>query len=149
MIEEITKNIEREIDILKEISIYSIKYSTSNFTEQRLLKEAENALVFQMKIINNALPEMIKNVDVIQSLPGQKSKSKDTNLEKIEYGAGSKRVIISKKDKDKFLKELQVSEKIIKKIKFIPKEDEKEARFQKSRGYVKVSNKIFENASRR
>jgi len=149
MIDGIMKNIEREIDILKEIASFSKRYPTSNFTEQRLLKEAENSLISQMRILNDALPEMIKNVDAMQKLPGQKNKIKETNLERIEYGSEGKRVVISKKDKEKFLKELHMSERTIKKIKFVPKIEEKEKGFQKSRVYVKFSNKIFENMSKK
>lgn len=143
MIEELIKNIDTEIDILREISIYSQINNKDTSSEKRLLNEVNTSLVNRMRIINSTIPTILKNITFANKL---NDKVIDTKLEKIEIkdNLDSKSIFLNKGDKNKFLAELSITEKYIKNIKKGSKEEvQLETGFQKSRGYVKFANQVF------
>ncbi|MEK6890264.1 MAG: type II secretion system F family protein [Nanoarchaeota archaeon] len=150
MIEELIKNIDTEIDILREISTYNQRIENTNSSERRLLFEVNESLVNRMRIVNSAIPNILKNISVAKKL---NEKEINTNLEKINIkinGGGEKSVVLNKGDKEKFLNELSISEKYISNLRHIVKKEvEDTAGFQKSRGYIKFANKIFFNYVRK
>ncbi|MDO8564151.1 MAG: type II secretion system F family protein [Nanoarchaeota archaeon] len=149
MIEELIKNIDTEIDILREISTYNQRIENTNSSERRLLFEVNESLVNRMRIVNSAIPNILKNISVAKKL---NEKEINTNLEKIniKINGGEKSVVLNKGDKEKFLNELSISEKYISNLRHIVKKEvEDTAGFQKSRGYIKFANKIFFNYVRK
>jgi flagellar protein FlaJ len=149
MIEELIKNIDTEIEILREIAIYSQINNKDTSSEKRLLSEVNVSLVNRMRIINSAIPTILKNITLANKL---NDKVIDTKLEKIEIknNSGIKSVFLNKGDKNKFLTELSISEKYIKNLKKADNEEVKFASgFQKSRGYIKLGNQLFFDYARK
>jgi len=143
MIEAIKKNIETEIEMLREISVYSRRIEFSKGIEKAQLEGAITSLRESMRIINDSIPELLKEVEHENKLPGSKKKEKFEEIE-IKRAGGEIRVNLSAKSKEKFLKELSISENLIKKIKGqIFEEKEKFQEFKAARGYLKLSNRLF------
>jgi len=146
MIDALNKNIETEISILREISSYSIRLEKSDEQEQRLLKGAINSLKESIKIINNSIPELIRDITLSKELPNKKKK-KPVEFERIRFkGEGSEvNIVLSSKDKERFLKELSISDMLVKKLKKKSLKDNKEkvVEFKAARGYFKLANKFF------
>ena len=151
MIDELKKNIDTELAILKEISNYQLRLSTSSESEAKIMAEAISSLINSIKIINNSIPELLKNTSsakllVVEEEKDQNNKnSKKTNLEKIDFkGVRNIEAVVSSKEREAFLKELSISEELIKKIKMRGTEkEEKRTEFKSARGYLKLSNKFF------
>jgi len=144
MIDELTKNIDSEIEMLREISGYIQRLETANSVEKSLLVEVINSLTNRMRIVNASVPEILKNISLNKKI--DETKSVKTTLEKLSMSISgqSKSLVLNKKDKDNFLKELVISEKYVNNLKKISKENnDKDVSFQKSRGYVKFANQIF------
>lgn len=144
MIEELRKNVETEISMLKEIATYERRIELAPDYEKRLLYEAINSLKESIKIINNTLPKIIKDISLTQKLIP--SKNKKTSLENIKVKRIDSHVdvVLGAEDKEKFLRELSINEKLIRKIKKREgkeKDDFKE--FKAARGYLKFANKFF------
>jgi flagellar protein FlaJ len=149
MIEELRKNVDMQIEILREISTYSRRAESANLSEAKILRGMTESLKNRMKIINNSIPQILVNVSISQRLPGR---GDGTNLEKIKY-AGADNVVqvtLVKKDRDKFFEELSISEGLMKKIKgkaFYEQEKIVNEEFKAARGYVKMSNRFFLNTA--
>lgn len=150
MIEELIKNIDTEIDILREISIYNQRIEGNSLSEKRLLAEVNESLVNRLKIINSSIPSILKNISLAKKL---NEKEIDTKLERvvIKSKEGEKSLVLNKGDKEKFLNELSISKKYISNLKHANKKVENldMAGFQKSRGYIRFANKIFFNYVRK
>ena len=144
MIDDIRRNVDTEIEILREISSYSRRLQYSPLEERRLLANSIASLKRSMLIINDSIPSLIKDISLTKKLPGKKKKS--PNLERVKFeGSGKKiKVTVSKKHREGLLKELSISEDLIKKLKKSRgKKEEKVEQFQSARGYLKLSNKYF------
>ena len=144
MIELLKRNIETEMAMLREVSSYSQIMLRVGEIEKRQIESAINALIESISIINNNVPEFLSEL-------GSKSnevKKETVKLEEITYiREGSPvRAILNSKDKQRFLKELSISENILKKLKKrrVIKE-EVYTEFKAARGYIKLSNKYFLN----
>ncbi len=145
MIDELSKNVETEILMLREISEYSTLMSGATPTEQRLLIASMNSLQSSMKIINDSIPQILSNISVAKKLP---AKSATLPLDNVNFkgSSGDVNVIVRKSDREKFLRELSINESAIRKIRkkiSLPAEANEE--IQRSRGYIKLSNKLFRN----
>lgn len=144
MIEELRKNIEMQIDILREISVYSRRAGGANPVERKILEGVIDSLKKRMKLINNSIPQILVNISIAKRLPGT---GDETNLEKIKYGEENEvQVTLIKGDRDKFIQELSISEGLMKRVRgkyFFEKIEEKTEEFKAARGYVKLSNKFF------
>ncbi len=147
MNESLKKNIETELNMLREISAYSNRLAHANLEEKKLLMGAISSLRKSIKIINSAIPEMLKEIHAQQPLP--KLENKLPPLPKLEnvrikgeqYDV---EVVLHKKDKERLFKELSISESFIKRIKKKKKgQDEVYFEFQAARGYLKLANKYF------
>mgnify|MGYP001559664394 CR=1 FL=1 len=159
MIDELKKNIEAEIEILKEISNYYRAIDYSSNEEVLLLSGAIKSLLEIFSIINDSVPALmeerkisIKELPKIPKLPEIKKREsieqKSTVLEnvKIENFDRKLDLLLNRKDKDRFIGELKISEEFIKKIKKRKSaKDEKYIEFKASRGYLKFGNRLFLN----
>lgn len=149
MIDDIKKNIDTELNILREISVYSARLEFANPSEQKLLTDTIISLRESMKIINNSLPDLLNEINLTKKLPSNKTIKKNV-LEKVVYRRkeAEVRVTIPIKDRDKLFKELSISEENIKKLKkgeehFVQEYKE----FKAARGYLKLANKMFLNSA--
>ncbi len=148
MIEELKKNISTELSMLKEITEYNLRLKSASVQEAKLLNDAIRSLRESMRIINSSIPEILAQISAAKKLPSGFSKkdSKKTNLENIKFRkAGSEiDVVLNKRDKERFLKELDINEQLIKKLnKSAKSEEEKYQEFKASRGYIKLANRLF------
>ncbi len=156
MIDELKKSIDIEIEILREISNYTRAMEFSQGEEVLLLKGAIKSLKEALFILNESIPMIIQEkgsdrvkIPKLPQLPNKLRKEipeKKPILEEVEFvrNNSSFNVLLHRKDKEKFLKELVISEDFIKKIKkrkLNKKEDFVE--FKSSRGYLKLANRIF------
>ena len=148
MIEDIKKNIVGEINILKEISIYARRIETADPTERNLLLTTINSLIDSIKIINASIPNLVAEISLARKLPVIKKRKEE--LEKIHYLRGETefKITIRKRDKLRLLKELGISESLMKKLKKKGRKTVKEYNeFKAARGYSKLANKFFLNYS--
>jgi hypothetical protein len=147
MIEELEKNIDTEIAILREIASYSSRQEIAQKNERRILESAIESLQNALKIINNSLPKIIREVGGAEKKIGESS-GKKTIFEKVNFRRKNSEVVVTldEKDKARFIEELSISESFINRIK---KEDkigiDKYQEFKATRGYLKLSNRLFLN----
>src|SRR3989338_2583188 len=145
MIDELRKNVDSEIEILREISKYTRLMQGANQHEKKMLSESINSLINSMKMINNSIPDILNNISSVQKLPS-KNEPGSTGLERVSYRSkgGEISVVVNSRDKERFLRELSISESLVKKLK---KKGVREKatydEFKASRGYIKLSNKFF------
>ncbi|MBU0760640.1 MAG: type II secretion system F family protein [Nanoarchaeota archaeon] len=105
------------------------------------------SLVAGMKIINDSVPKMLQDVSISKKLPSLgRGKKEKQRFEKINFKrAGSDvEVVLKSGDKERFLKELDISEQFVKKLR--KKQFEKQetyGEFKASRGYLKLANSFF------
>ena len=143
MLDELKKNVETEIEILKEIAIYMRRLDYASGAEARIIYTTIGSLKNALKILNNSIPDLIDNVGFAKKLSG---KEKSSDLENVTYRRidSDLNVVLKSKDRERFLKELSISESLIRKIKKKETEEkERFAEFKAARGYVKLSNKFF------
>lgn len=143
MIHEISTNINTELQMLREAAVYIRRLPDASPLEREVLSEVLRSLQQRMKILNNALPSLIRSVTLAKPLSEKKVSLEVEKLKIIDSGKEIS-VTVGKKDRDAFLKELSISENAlssIKKDRFNTQDERKE--FQRSRGYVKLANKIF------
>jgi len=147
MIEDIKKNIDSEMRMLREISIYMNRFENASVSERDLLLNAVNSLIGSMKIVNDTIPGLVVEIkDVnLENIPKTR---KNEDLEKVSFGYDKQQLMmtIPSRKKEELLKELSISRSYIKKIKR-GKGDKKEAlvEFKATRGYLKVANSLFWN----
>jgi pilus assembly protein TadC len=153
MIEELRKNIQTELGMLREISTYEGKLGYADKNEAKLLKGAIKALISGIKILNDSIPNILKEAGSANPLPSYAPKTETTGtLERVTFrrADGEMKVVLKVQDKEKFLKELNIGEQFIKKLKGRSTEEkEKYVEFKSSRGYLKLANKIFLRSARR
>jgi len=152
MIEELKKNIETEIEILREISINFSRLDYANDLERKLLTGSINSLSKSIKLINNSIPDLLKDVSPMKKLRVvSRRPKKEAALEHVEFKGirSDVKVVLRKKDKARFFKELSINELFIKKLKKKSKtgDEEKYAEFKAARGYVKLANRFFLDTS--
>jgi len=147
MIDELKRNVDTEIEMLREIANYGQRLESSTENEKKLLLGAIQSLCAGMKIINASIPSIVKDITLVKKLPStRRTKNAQVHLENIRFrGAGQEYdVVLSSKDKVRFIKELNINEQFIKKLKKGDLGDvEKYKEFKASRGYLKLANRMF------
>lgn len=143
MIDTLQKNIETEIGMLRELSRYSTLLEHAPQTEQKLLIASMQSLQASMKMINDSIPQIVAAISVAQRLP---AKTQTLPLEKITFtrNGSDAAVIVRKEDREQFFRELSITENAMKKMqKQLSRPKEKSNEIKSSRGYFKLSNKLF------
>jgi len=125
-------------------------YQTKTPRERKILEDAINSTINQIGILNNSLPELIAGISLAKKLPAaglKRKKAKKAELISVSYETPDKEkkfIAIKKADREKYAKELSISDysiKQLKKKKVIPKKAKVE--FRKPSFYTKISNKFF------
>ena len=147
MIEDIKKNIDSEISMLREISIYTEKLDSAGATERQLLMNAISSLRESMRIVNDSIPALLNEIsfDKDQASGGSSYTKK---LERINFARseGQFHITIPSKEKKLLLKELSIREMYIKRLRKRGHQIKEEyTEFKAARGYLKLSNKMFWN----
>lgn len=140
MIDELVKNIDTEIRMVRELSEFFKKYQESTEEDKKIFEGVVDSLKKRIKLVNNSLPSLLISLTE-RRLPGQKGKK---DISKIKMGASPGEAIVKKKDRSEFLRELNISESLIKKLKKKSKEKVKKKKdYRRYNAYGKISNKFF------
>lgn len=151
MFEALKKNIEQEKKIIADMR--SIQISMQNdASNQFFYASSLKALEEQLYLLNNAVPELLKEWSPIKNMTTTNKTIVPKKTVTISYVSPStkekKYITIDKKDKREFLKKLQLSEGALKNIKRIKKEDS-DLSIRKPSVYARLSNKFFRKYSER
>lgn len=148
MIEELKLNTTQEKKLIRSIESI-ITYLKENPTREiDFYHSSLNALVTQLKIINGAVPELIRSTSPLKSLNPSEQR-KDFDLTKIKYlspiSKEENSVVVNKKDADSFIKELKISQEGIRNVE---KEDLQKINLkEKTNPIPAIANRIFSNIS--
>lgn len=161
--EALRSNIANEKEIIREIVFYNemIK-SARSMNEQKLIAFALNSLQRQFCILNDAIPALVDNISTSSALPpaspAQKradAKPREDRLVSISYkdhDMQKKGAVIRNADKERFVKELGISEELIKKLRARQKTGaetgRKEVRIRVN-VYAKLANRFFSGMTSR
>ncbi len=141
MIEELRKAVENEIDILREISIFSKKIEGATPGEKKLLLEGMKSLQEKLKSTNDSMAELVNRVETpVEKKIEKKPASAAASPEKKKNGG-----MLSKMEgKEKVLEELTITETLLKRLKKKKAEKPVEVEeFKQARGYLKLANRFF------
>jgi flagellar protein FlaJ len=148
MIEALKTNLKQEKVLIKEISSILRYFSTNNITEKEFYLSSLKALIAQYRILNGAVPTILDHISPLKGLiPGKERKIEGlTELSYISPVTREKSfVTINKKDTEKFIQELKISQEGIKTIK---QEDVSNAPLEiKTNFFTKISNSLFSRIS--
>ncbi|MBX4211892.1 type II secretion system F family protein [Candidatus Pacearchaeota archaeon] len=147
MIDELKRNIDVEIEMLREISNYSRRLQVAAPAERNILENALASLRNSMKIINQSIPSLLGSVGVQQL-----TRPVNTALEKVNFNRSSTplTVVVPRSTRDKLLNELSISDSLMRKLKKKHHLDkEKFEEFRAARGYLKFANKMFQETAER
>ena len=138
-LELLGNNIEKEKQIMQEISsLYDKMQENISPSEMKFIEKSITILLAQIKIINNALPDIINNINFYRKL--NKKEEKVEGLVKVQYNEDNEpRVLaVKKKDQDSFLRNL---------TNYAFSKDKLNESKEKSTAYAEFSNKFFKNYS--
>ena len=147
MINELKNNIRVEIEIVRELYRFSEQAKSGNPEERRIYSEMVSSLRKRIKLVNNSLPEIIKEISLTKKLVPEK-KIED-NKSEVSFGrkpskVESPTIVLAGKDKEKYLRELNITESLIKKIARTEKKSGKgKKKYKKASKFGKYSNKYF------
>ena len=163
MSDELKENLRQMKEIVRELNTFSQQYEnigsfeySSNIEvdrrEKKLLKGVIFFLTNQLKILNKSLPGLINRIGLYKGLTtNQETKNTGGDqLTKIRYEQEEGKevaLVISVKDKNKFLENLSQSRFSIKKLKDKYAVEKKQITHKKSNSYARTSNKFFRKFS--
>jgi len=143
MIEELRGNVNNEIEMLREIAKYLSMYDILQGSEKRMVGDSIDSLRGSIKMINKAIPGILNEVSLVKPIPGREI---STSLEKVSFKkqGAEVAVVLNSVDKEKFVKELALNEKLLRRIKKRKKTEEVDSNeYESPRGYLKLANKFF------
>jgi len=140
-----------QLDMLENLKRSGYKI---NKEEQIIILNTLNSLLKQLRILNNSIPEIIRNLSSYKKLPREsESLTKDNKkLVSLQYESNkshtSPSLTIRREDKESFLNELNLTESSIRRLKSGFKEKkEKDEEYQKPSDFAKFSNRLFSDVS--
>ncbi len=147
-LKNLKENINKEGELVKELIDFNSKLENSkDDKEKKLLEKKIISTKNQLKIINNALPKILEGISPYQKFNEREEEIK--NLVRLEYESdkGKSYITLTKTQKEEFIKELNISEEILKRLKKKTIKKEKAVEFKKPNFYAKLANKLFLNYS--
>jgi len=161
-IEALKENLQQFKKIIREIYAFTSQLETIknletgsrvviNTTEKKLLNEAIVSLTAQLRILNNSIPMLIKNIGFYQKIPEESLKEKEvkTKLIQIKYKPEELKekvsMTVSERDRKEFLNNLSKSNLSINQLKKKYAVEKQAAYFGKPSAYAKLSNHFFKN----
>jgi len=145
MIDLLKKTVDQEIEILREIAIFSKRGESASPSEKVLISEILDSLRERMEKNNNDFLEILDKVEISQPEKEKKVK-KIFKAEETKIKPG--KLMPELQEREKYLKELEITENVLKNLrnkKIVEKVDEEG--FKKARGYMRYSNKLFLESS--
>jgi len=158
-IEDLEQNIEMEKNLLKEIVIFNSQLvNLENYTyekkdiERKLLLRSLNSVLEQIRIVNNSIPAILESISPYRKL--KEGKEKIEGLIKVSYVPKEEErveVTIEEKEREKFVRELSLSQETLRRLRKGVKVKGKEEffEFKKPSFYAKISNRFFLDFSTR
>lgn len=143
MLEDLKKNLEQEKKVIEDIK--SVVLHLQTFEEKKFYSSSLDALLHQLKMLNRAVPGLLKGVSSLRekTVPIKQKKKELVKLSYISPSTKEKRFIsINKEDKKKFLQSLRISELGVLNLKKLKIKQEKKI-FNKPSFIAKFSNKFF------
>ena len=162
LLEKLKNNILQEKQIARELmNLYSRRERLAELSafgksfdirEKKMIEDAISALVMQLRIINNAIPELINGISFYRELEAKKPVEQKTNLLDLNYRDSTQKetaLTIKKDEEKKFLENLTKHENTTRKI----KEPEKVSftlgisRLGLYGSYINLANRLFRGYS--
>ena len=149
MIDDLKNNLDVEIEIIREINKFSDNARSANPSEKRIYYGMINSLKKRIELINNSFPEILKEINLTKKLSPKNPEKiienskvslvKKPDIDKLLWDVTLKGI-----DKKDYMKELNISENLIKKISKSPKGKKKKIENRERAGkFGKFSNKLF------
>jgi len=145
MIEQIKKNLDFEIAMVRELNRFYDWYENSAAEEKRLYARMMNSLLKRINILNDSLPELLEGVSLIKKIDSsiQPGVARISIQREVE-------ILVSDRGKEEFLRELNISEKLLRKVKMQQgKVSKKFEGIHAPNTYGKIANKVFLGMSQR
>lgn len=146
-IEVLRSNIERELELIREVSLFYSQLSHLSFLESQgrmvnkkerdLLQQSLSSLLTQLKIINSAIPSLLKEISVYKKLDKEAKPSE--LIKKIDYQ--EKQIAVPKDKEKEFLETVKTPKSLI------STSESQEISVKKANTYVVFANRIFRNVS--
>lgn len=105
-LELLGNNLEKEKEIVKTLFAINERLKSASIDEARMLTKSQESLISQLKILNNSVPELLKNISFYSAINKENNKSKA--IVSINYMENNqkKTLAIPKKDKEAFVSSL-------------------------------------------
>jgi hypothetical protein len=167
-INSLKENIRREAGIIKELSTILGNLKTindleksgyaTNKEEKKLLEEATGSMLSQLAIINDSVPHLVDDISLFKAASPQEAIQPKSQKELVSMNysspvmqAGDSLVTVRRSQKARFIKELNLTDATVNKLKkkysYFSKPKE-EAQFKKASNYTKLSNRLFSEISK-
>ncbi len=145
MIEQIKKNIDFEIAMVRELNRFYDKFGDATPEEKKIYERMMGSLARRIRIVNESLPQLVDSVSLIKKLGPTTSPA----VAKISL-QHEVDILVSDRGKEEFMRELNISEKLLKKVKSRQiKVEQKLDVAHAPNVYGKIANKFFLEISQR
>ena len=150
MIQNLRKNIEAEIAMARELASFYSKAAGARPDELRILQSSIRSLINRMRIVNDTIPHLVREISLTKKLPEKSTKTtklpepvKTPEITPVEIDE-KRNVLVKGVDKREFMKELDIAERLLRKKKRKElKEPEEVFKFKRPSFYGKLANKFF------
>lgn len=120
-ISDLRKNIAEAKKLLISLKDLNDKLQYSPSNKKAFLVSASNSIVSRLKLINKAVPDILKDVSAVKKLNSDAAPiiSQRKEIANFRYSSDSgqqKMIALNREDKERFLKELSISESHLKKV---------------------------------
>src|SRR3989344_443254 len=141
MIDLAKRTIDQEIELLREIAVFSKRIENASPSERVMLSDGINSLREIMKKTSDRIIEILNGI----SISGNKKEDDKKEREIAESKIAPENSMPKFRERDKYIAELEIDENILNRLKGkkIVAEEAKEIGFRKARGYLRYANKFF------
>ncbi len=141
MIDELSNNLDIELSMVRELALFVDGLQANDLIEKKLYAGVINSLKKRIIFVNNSVPEILNGISLAKKLPESKGKEKKVEAVKIDK---NKTIFVKGNDKENFVKELNISEKFIKRIREHKAEKDKTPHeFKSTNWYGRLANSLF------
>lgn len=140
MIGEIRNNIINELAIAHELEVLIGRAQRASLEEQRILQDAMNSLRERIRLLNRSVGTLLSSLSAVKKLPG---KEKHTGVERVSMEGAPIPLALRSTDKEKYLQELSISEKLLSKLRHHTEIEDKGEEYKRPNSYVQLANKFF------
>lgn len=149
MIEELKNNLNEEIKILRELYSFSERVAEENHKDKEVYLEMISSLKKRINLLNKSIPTILREISLTKKLSPKKSEKINVKKPLAQSGkfirpADTPMLTLSEKDKKKYLKELNISDSLVKKLtKTKKKKIDGKKGYRRVSKFAKYSNKYF------